>query len=56
MLPMPGELVFVGGRSTAGPSREMQADMDTLCDQQKLDKKRYALQWVDLSSFPVYSH
>jgi hypothetical protein len=54
MLPMPGELVFVGGRSTAGPSREMQADMDALCDQQKLDKKRYQLQWVDLSSFPVF--
>jgi hypothetical protein len=56
MLPLPGELVFVGGRSTSGPSREMQADMDNLCDLQHLDKKRYQLQWVDLSAYPVYLH
>lgn len=56
MLPLPGELVFVGGRSTTGASREMQADMDGLCELQHLDKKRYQLQWVDLSAYPVYLH
>jgi hypothetical protein len=56
MLPLPGELVFVGGRSISGASRQMQADMDGLCELQHLDKKRYPLQWVDLSAYPVYLH
>ena len=51
MLPLPGELVFVGGRSTTGPTAEMQADMDELCRQQKLDPKRYQMRWVDLAGF-----
>ena len=54
MLPMPGELVFCNGRSTSGPSPEMQADMDELCKLERLDAKEYQLQWVDLSSYPVY--
>jgi hypothetical protein len=54
MLPMPGELVFVGGRSTTGPTPEMQSDMDELCRQQKLDPQRYQMRWVDLSRFPGY--
>jgi len=54
MLPMPDELVFFGGRSTSGPSAEMQADMDELCTLQGLNPKKYQLQWVDLSSYPSY--
>jgi hypothetical protein len=54
MLPMPGELVFFGGRTTSGPSPEMQSDMDELCRTEGLDPKNYRLQWVDLSAYPVY--
>jgi len=54
MLPMPGELVFFGGRSTSGPSVEMQLDMNKLCELEGLDPKRYQLQWLDLSSYPKY--
>jgi hypothetical protein len=54
MLPLPGELVFYSGRSTSGPSPEMQADMDALCAQEGLPAARYQLQWVDLSAFPSY--
>ncbi len=55
MLPLPGELVFWMGRSTSGPSPEMQADMDELCELQGLNPKRYQLQWVDVSNYPVYN-
>src|SRR6185503_1049314 len=54
MLPMPNELVFFGGRSTSGPSAEMQSDMDELCTKQGLNPKKYQLQWVELSSYPSY--
>jgi hypothetical protein len=54
MLPLPNELVFFGGRSTAGPSAEMQADIDALCVKQGLNKNNYQLQWVDLSGYPSY--
>lgn len=54
MLPLPGQLVFVSGRSTSGPSPEMQADMDELCRQAKLDPRKYQMRWVDLSEFPTY--
>jgi hypothetical protein len=54
MLPLPGELVFFGGRATSGPEPQMQADMDELCRMEKLDPKRYQLQWVDLSAYPPY--
>jgi len=54
LLPMPAELVFFGGRSTTGPTPEMQADMDALCRMEKLDPRKYQLQWVDLSKFPSY--
>ena len=56
MLPMPNELVFFGGRSTSGPSAEMQADIDALSDMQGLNKHDYQLQWVDLSGYPSYPH
>jgi hypothetical protein len=55
MLPLPGELVFFGGSSDSGPSREMQVDMDTLSRLEGLDPRKYQLQWVDLSRFPSYS-
>jgi hypothetical protein len=48
MIPLPGQLVFFSGRSTSGPSQEMQEDMDELCRRAKLDPKKYQLQWVDL--------
>ena len=54
MLPLPGELVFYSGRTTASPSPAMQADMDALCAQQGLPAGNYQLQWVDLSAFPSY--
>ncbi len=54
MLPMPGELVFIGGRSTTGPTAAMQADMDELCRQQGLNPNLYQMQWYDLSKFPSY--
>jgi len=54
LLPMPGELVFCGGRSTSGASLEMQADMDALSKMEGLNPKAYQLHWVDLSKFPSY--
>lgn len=54
MLPLPGELVFYGGRATSSPSPEMQADMDELCRAERLDPRKYQMQWVDLSAFPTY--
>jgi hypothetical protein len=54
MLPVRNELAFVGGRSTTGPTPEMQADMDELCRQQKLSPHRYQMRWVDLAGFPDY--
>jgi hypothetical protein len=54
MLPMPGELVFLGGRSTSGPSPEMQSDMDTLCRMAGLDPHKHQLQWLNLLNYPSY--
>lgn len=54
MLPLPGELVFFGGRSTSGPSPNMQADMDALSNLEGLSPKAYQLRWVDLSKYPIY--
>jgi hypothetical protein len=54
MLPMPGELIFWTGRSTAGASPEMQADMDKLCRLEGLDPSKYQLQWMDLAGYPTY--
>lgn len=48
LIPLPGQLVFVSGRSTSGPSREMQEDMDELCRREKLNPAKYQLRWVDL--------
>ena len=54
MLPLPGELIFFSGRSTSGPTLEMQRDIDELCRQEKVDAVRYQLRWTDLSKFPAY--
>jgi hypothetical protein len=54
MLLLPKELVFYSGRSTSGPSPEMQADMDALCALEGLKADKYQLQWVDLSAYPSY--
>ena len=53
-IPLPGELIFFGGRTTTGPTLEMQADMDALCRMEKLDPRKYQMQWMDLSKFPAY--
>lgn len=55
LLPLPGELVFFSGRTTSGPSRAMQDDIDALCKKQKVSAANYQLQWVDLSRFPEYT-
>jgi len=54
MVPIPGELIFMGGRSTAAPSPDMQADMDQLSQSANLDPKKYQMQWLDLSGYPSY--
>jgi hypothetical protein len=54
MLPLPGELIFFNGRTTTGPSPEMQADMDMLCRMEKLNPRKYQMQWIDLSKYPTY--
>lgn len=48
MIPLPGELVFFSGRSTTGPTPEMQADMDELCRRAGLNPAKYQMRWVDL--------
>ena len=53
LLPLPGELVFYAGRSTSGPSPQMQSDMDALSRSAGLDPAKYQMQWVDLSSYPT---
>jgi hypothetical protein len=54
MLPLPGELIFFSGRSTSGPSAEMQADLDELCRRAGLNPRRYQMKWVDLSKPPPW--
>jgi hypothetical protein len=52
LLPMPGELVFIAGRSTSAPDPLMQADMDELSRMEHLDARKYQLKWLDLAAFP----
>ena len=54
MLPLPGELVFMGGLTTSPPSAQMQADMDMLSRKAGLDPRRYQMQWVNLDSYPDF--
>jgi len=54
LLPLPGQLVFMSGRTTSGPSPEMQADMDELCRLEGLSPKDYQMQWADLGEYPSY--
>jgi hypothetical protein len=52
LLPLGNELIFFGGRSTSGPSLQMQTDMDELCRLQHIPPM--PLQWVDLHQFPSW--
>jgi hypothetical protein len=52
MLPLPDELIFVGGLTTSSPSPGMQADMDMLSRKAGLDPAKYQMQWLDLDAFP----
>lgn len=54
LIPLPGELVFISGRSTSGPSPEMQQDMDELCRLEKLNPGKYQLQYADVSAYPAF--
>ncbi len=54
MLPLPGELVFIGGITTSAPSAAMQADMDLLSRKAGLDPRQYQMQWVNLDAYPDY--
>jgi hypothetical protein len=54
MLPLPGELVFIGGLTTSPPSAEMQADMDMLSRKAGLKPSKYQMQWVELDSYPDF--
>jgi len=54
LIPMPGELIFFGGRSTTGPSHEMQEDMDELCRLEGLSPKKYQMHQANLSKYPDY--
>jgi len=54
LLPLGNELVFISGRTTSGPSPEMQADMDELCRLEELNPADYQMQWVDFSAFPAF--
>jgi hypothetical protein len=56
MIPMPGELVFFSGRSTSGPTLEMQRDIDELCRLEKVDAAKYQLRWADFSKYPAYEN
>lgn len=51
MIPLPGQLVFFSGRSTSGPTADMQADMDQLCRLEGLNPAKYQMRWVDLGKF-----
>jgi len=51
MLPIGDYLVFVGGRSTSGPTEQMQADLDALTESLGLDTNKYQLDWVDLGAW-----
>jgi len=52
MIPLPGELIFFSGRSTSGPSRDMQEDMDELCRLEGLNPMKYQMHQANLSKYP----
>ena len=54
LLPLGNDLVFTGGRTTSGPTRTMQNDMDLLCRNAGIKPDKYQMQWVDLSAYPAY--
>jgi hypothetical protein len=54
LIPLPGEVIFFSGRSTTGPSREMQQDMDELCRLEKLKPEKYQMRKADLSKYSAF--
>ena len=49
MIPSPdNKLIFISGRSTSGPSPQMQADADTLTTYLGLSATNYQLRWYDM--------
>lgn len=54
LIPLPGELIFIGGISTSGPGPAMQEDMDALSRRAGLDPAEYQMQHLDLSRWPAY--
>jgi len=54
LLMLPGKLVFMAGRSTSGPSQEMQRDMNMLCRIEGLNPAKYQLNLLDTSSYPSF--
>jgi hypothetical protein len=54
MLPLPDEVVFIGGITTSPPSERMQIDMDLLTLRAGLDPSQYRMQWVSLEDYPDF--
>ena len=56
MVPLPSGLVFYQGRSTSGPSAQMQWDIDRLTTNctTTLSITNYQLTWANLSKYPDY--
>jgi len=54
LLPMPGELVFTGGRSTSSATPLMQTDINVFCRIEGLDPEHQQLHWFDFSTFRSY--
>lgn len=54
MLPLPDEVVFMGGITTSPPGAQMQADMDKLSRKAGLDRRKYQMQWVNLDAYPDF--
>jgi hypothetical protein len=54
MLPLPDELVFVGGITTSPPDRAMQEDMDALSRRAGLNPEKYQMEQLDLTRWPAY--
>ena len=54
MLPLPDELVLVGGITTSPPDRAMQEDMDALSRRAGLNPEKYQMKQLDLTRWPAY--
>lgn len=54
-LPLPRELVFVGGIGCSPPSEAMQADLDALSRKAGLKPEDYRMEFIELSDWPAYA-